>query len=312
MSPVIVACGGRSMERNISLNSGRRAARALEQLGHEVTTLDIDESFIPKVQAASPSFVFIALHGAGGEGGTAQDILGILDVQYTGSDAVSSALCLDKHLFKALCVLNDIPTPTWHSFTQRAFTEYGAGVALEPLASQFKNGLVVKPASEGSSLGISIVHDAEHLRGAIMTAMSYDQRILLEEYIPGRELAVTVLGPPQSPRVLPIAEIVYDDPLYSFAAHYEIGSAELSQAELDDDTDARVREVAARAYAAAGCRDFARVDIRLDDRGPWVLEINTVPGLTETGPTPLAAEFAGMTFEDLVATICNRVEGRDG
>lgn len=312
MRPVVVACGGRSLERNVSLNSGRRAGRALQRLGHEVTLLDVDDTFIPKVQSLSPAFVFVALHGAGGEGGIVQDILGILDVPFTGSDAVSSALCLDKHLFKALCVLNGIPTPSWHSFTQQGFTEYGAGVALEPVASQFAGGLVVKPASEGSSLGVSIVHDAEHLRGAIMAAMSYDKRILLEEYIPGRELAVTVLGPPDAPRVLPIVEIVYEDPLYSFAAHYEIGNAEVRKADLAEETESSVRDVAARAYSAAGCRDFARVDIRLDDRGPWVLEINTVPGLTETGPTPLAAEFAGMSFEDLVATICDRVEGRNG
>jgi len=110
--------------------------------------------------------------------------------------------------------------------------------------------------------------------------------------------------------VLPVVEIVFEDPLYSFAAHYEIGNAEVRKAGLDDETDAKVREVAARAYAVAGCRDFARVDIRLDERGPWVLEINTVPGLTETGPTPLAAAFGGMSFEDLVAAICDRVEGR--
>jgi D-alanine-D-alanine ligase len=312
MSSVIVACGGGSLERSVSLNSGSRAGRALRRLGHDVTLLDVDDTFVPKIQEAAPDFVFIALHGAGGEGGIVQDILGILGVPYTASDAVSSALCLDKHLFKALCKLNGIPTPTWHAFTQQAFTDYGAGVALEPIASQFPRGLVVKPASEGSSLGVSIVHDSDHLRGAIMAALSYDNRILLEEYIPGRELAVTVLGPPDAPRVLPVVELVYEDPLYSFAAHYEIGSAELREAGLDPETDAAVRDVAARAYSAAGCRDFARVDIRLDERGPWVLEINTVPGLTETGPTPLAAEFAGMSFEDLIARICDRVEGRVG
>jgi D-alanine-D-alanine ligase len=308
-SSVIVACGGRSLERTISLQSGRRAAQALQQLGYETTVLDVDESFIPEVRQADPAFVFLALHGAGGEGGTAQDILGILDIPYTGSDAVSSALCLDKHLFKALCVLRGIPTPAWHAFTQQAFTEYGAGVALGPIAAQFPDGLVVKPASEGSSLGISIVRGEEHLRGAIVAALSYGDRVLLEEYIPGRELAVTVVGPATDPRVLPVIEIVYDDPLYSFAAHYEIGSAQVRAADLPPDLDATVRDVAARAYAAAGCRDYARVDIRLDDRGPWVLEINTAPGLTETGPTPAAADIADLSFTGLIETICRRVRG---
>jgi D-alanine-D-alanine ligase len=308
MSRVAVACGGRSLERGVSIHSGRRSARALEQLGHDVTVVDVGAAFIDDLKAVAPDYVFVALHGAGGEDGTVQDLLEILEVPYTGSDALASALCLDKHLFKTICGLHGVPTPTWHSFTRQAFADYGAAEALHAIMSQFDQGLVVKPARQGSSMGIGIVRDEAELRGAVLAAMSYDERVLLEQLIPGKELAVTVLGPASDPEVLPVVELVFEDPIYSFEAHYEIGRASVQAAELPEAVDARVREVAARAYSASGCRDFARVDIRLDGDAPWVLEINTIPGLTETGPTPLAAEFAGMSFGSLIKKVCSRVE----
>lgn len=308
MKRVVVACGGRSLERSISLHSGRRAGRALAALGAEVKVVDVDAGFVRFVLDHRPDYVFMAMHGIGGEDGTIQDLLEILGVRYTGSDALASALCLDKHQFKAVCMLEDVPTPAWHSFTREAFEAYGAAAALEGVMRQFPGGVVVKPSRQGSSLGISVVRREEELRDAILEAMNYDERILLERYVDGRELAVTVLGPSSDPRVLPIAELTFEDEIYSYTAHYEIGSAEVRAARLDEATAARVKEAAARAYTAAGCRDFARVDIVLDDDGPWILEINTIPGLTETGPAPLAAEMGGMSFEDFVAAICERVE----
>ena len=308
MTRVVVACGGRSLERSISLHSGRRAGRALAALGAEVKVVDVDGAFVRFVLDYEPDYVFMAMHGIGGEDGTIQDLLEILEVRYTGSDALASALCLDKHLFKAVCMLEDVPTPPWHSFTREAFEAYGAAGTLERVMRQFPDGVVVKPSRQGSSLGISVVRREEELRAAIVEAMSYDDRILLERHVDGRELAVTVLGPTDDPRVLPIAELTFEDEIYSYTAHYEIGSAAVRAAQLEPEVAERVTEAAARAYRAAGCRDFARVDIVLDDDGPWILEINTIPGLTETGPAPLAAEFGGMSFEDFVAEICRRVE----
>jgi D-alanine-D-alanine ligase len=305
---VVVACGGRSLERSISLHSGRRVGRALTELGVEVKVVDVDAAFVRFVLDWQPDYVFIAMHGIGGEDGTIQDLLEILGVRYTGSDAIASALCLDKHLFKAVCVLEDVPTPPWHSFTREAFESYGAASALAGIMRQFAGGVVVKPARQGSSMGISVVREEGDLRDAILEAMNYDDRILLERYVEGRELAVTVMGPTDSPRVLPVAELVYSDEIYSYTAHYEIGSAAVRAAELEPEVEARVTEAAARAYTAAGCRDFARVDIVLDDTGPWILEINTIPGFTETGPAPLAAEMGGMSFERFIAAICERVE----
>lgn len=309
MRRVLVACGGRSLERLISLSSGRRAARALTARGADTSVVDVDASFVDEVLRCKPDFVFIAMHGIGGEDGTIQDLLEILEVPYTGSDAPASALCLDKHLFKSVCVLGGVPTPPWHSFTKQAFAEYGAAKSLGRIMRQFPEGVVVKPAKQGSSLGIRVVRDEAALGTAILQAMSYDDRVVLERYVPGQELAVTVMGPTAAPNVLPVIELIFEDEIYSYSAHYDVGSTEVVAAQLAPAIDARVREVAARAYQVSGCRDFARIDMRLDGDEPWVLEINTIPGLTETGPAPLAAEIAGMSFEDFIDAICTRVKG---
>jgi D-alanine-D-alanine ligase len=308
MARALVAYGGRSLEREVSARSGAQAAKALKQLGHAVELVDVGADFVDVVQRAEPDFVFIALHGVGGEDGTVQDLLEILQVPYTGSDALASAICLDKHTFKSLCELRGVPTPSWHSFTKQAFADYGAGKTLDAVWQQFDGRMVVKPARQGSSFGLSVVQERAQLGGAVLGAMSYDDRVLLERFVPGRELAVTVLGPADAPEPLPVVEIVMaSEEYYSFQAHYEIGQSEVRLAGLPDALDARVRQVAADAYSAAGCRDFARVDIRLEGEQPWVLEINTIPGLTETGPTPLAAEHGGHTFARLIERICARV-----
>jgi D-alanine-D-alanine ligase len=307
VSRVLVACGGRSLERLISIESGRRAGRALRALGEDVSVVDVDGSFVDAVESWNPDYVFVAMHGIGGEDGTIQDLLEVLEVPYTGSDALASALCIDKHLFKSVCALGDVPTPPWHSFTRHGLAEYGAAKSLGRIMRQFPNGVVVKPARQGSSLGISVVRDEDSLRHGILEAMSYDDRVVLERYVGGREIAATVMGPAADPRVLPIVELLFEDDIYSYTAHYNIDSARVVPATMDDATRARVEEVARHAYRVCGCRDFARVDIRLDDEEPWVLEINTIPGLTQTGPAPLSAEMDGMSFEEFVGEICRRV-----
>lgn len=310
MAKALVAYGGRSLEREVSLRSGQQAAKALRQIGHEVTVVDVGADFVDAVEAAAPDFVFIALHGVGGEDGTVQDLLEILEVPYTGSDALASALCLDKHTFKSICGPHGVPTPPWHSFTKQAFADYGAAKTLDALWEQFDGPMVVKPARQGSSFGLSVVRERAQIGAAVLGAMSYDDRVLLERFVPGRELAVTVLGPAEAPEPLPVVEIdLAGEEYYSFLAHYEIGQSEVRLAGLPAAVDARVRAIAAEAYAAAGCRDFARVDIRLEGETPWVLEINTIPGLTETGPTPLAAEHAGLSFAALIERITVRVLG---
>lgn len=307
---VTVVNGGRSMERAISLRSGRRASSALEDLGFEVAVVDPDHRFVRHTIEHRPAFVFVAMHGRGGEDGTLQDILEILGVPYTGSDVHASARCLDKHAFKQMLSAAGLPTPRWHSFNREAFSQFGAGETLPALTEQLGFPLVVKPAREGSSLGIKVVRSPDEFLAAIVGAFNYDDRVLIEKFVEGRELAVTVIGPAEEPRALPIVEIVTAEPYYTFTAHYETGAATLRVADLPDAELEQVQNAARAAYSLAGCRDLARVDIILDDSGPQILEINTVPGLTETGPTPFAADAAGLDFGDLISAIVRRVTAR--
>ncbi len=304
---VTVVNGGRSMERAISLRSGRRASSALEDLGFEVAVVDPDHRFVRHTIEHRPAFVFVAMHGRGGEDGTLQDILEILGVPYTGSDVHASARCLDKHAFKQMLSAAGLATPRWHSFNREAFSQFGAGETLPALTEQLGFPLVVKPAREGSSLGIKVVHSPDEFLAAIVGAFNYDDRVLIEQFIKGRELAVTVIGSAEDPRALPVVEIVTAEPYYTFTAHYETGAATLRVAELADAELEQVQNAARNAYSLAGCRDLARVDIILDDSGPQILEINTVPGLTETGPTPFAADAAGLDFGELISAIIRRV-----
>ncbi len=310
--PVLVAMGGRSLEREISLRSGHRVERALRSLGYEVSALDVEGDFVERVLAAQPSFVFVAMHGRGGEDGTLQDLLQTLDVPYTGSDPLASALCMDKVLFKRMLRLHSIPTPAFHSFNETAFRELGGARTFPKLLDELGLPVVVKPVAQGSAIGIKFVTAAEQLPSAILGAFGYGERVLVEERVLGRELAVTVLDSPDpaaGPTALPIVELFTPERFYSYEAHYTIGQLRMEvPAELSPEIRARVERAALDSYRLMGCRDFARVDLILDSQEvPQVLEINTIPGLTETGITTAAAEAAGMSFADLVAAIVGRV-----
>lgn len=301
--------GGRSLEREISLRSGRRVERALRELGYEVHALDADGDFIERVLAENPSFVFVAMHGRGGEDGTLQDLLETLSIPYTGSDALASALCMDKMLFKRMLRLHSIPTPPFHSFNETAFRELGGARTFPRLLEELGLPVVVKPVAQGSAIGIKFVSTPEQLPSAILGAFGYGDRVLVEKRIVGRELAVTVMDSPEGPRALPVVELFTPESFYSYEAHYTIGQLRMEvPAELSDIVRTRVEAVALHSYTLMGCRDFARVDIILDEHDePQVLEINTIPGLTETGITTAAAEAAGMTFSEFVSAIVHRV-----
>ena len=304
--------GGRSLEREIRLRSGHRVERALRSLGYTVHALDVDGDFVDRVLAEQPRFVFVAMHGRGGEDGTLQDLLETLGVPYTGSDPLASALCMDKMLFKRMLRLHGVPTPAFHSFNETAFRELGGARTFPRLLEELKLPAVVKPVAQGSAIGIKFVASAAQLPSAILGAFGYGDRVLVEERIVGRELAVTIVdaaGPGRSPRALPIVELFTPESFYSYEAHYTIGQLRMEvPAELSEEVRMRVERVALESYTLMGCRDFARVDLILDEHEqPQVLEINTIPGLTETGITTAAAEAAGMTFAELVAAIVARV-----
>lgn len=309
--------GGSSLEREISLRSGHRVERALRELGHEVHGLDVDARFIDSLLAIGPGLVFVAMHGRGGEDGTLQELLQTLSIPYTGSDALASALCMDKVLFKRLLRQSGVPTPDFHSFSETAFREMGAASTFPRLLEELGLPVVVKPVAQGSAIGIKFVESAEQFPSAILGAFGYGEKVLVEQRIVGRELAVTVLDSAErdeAPVALPIVELHTPGGFYSYEAHYTIGGVRLEvPAQLPDDLRRRVEDVALRSYALLGCRDFARVDMILDGAGvPQVLEINTIPGLTETGITPAAAEAAGIGFTELVGRIVARATGAGG
>ncbi|MCW2988303.1 MAG: D-alanine--D-alanine ligase [Solirubrobacterales bacterium] len=298
---VAVLKGGRSLERGVSLRSGARVEDALERLGHTVVALDVGSDLVERLDAERPGVAFVAMHGVGGEDGTAQELLEILGIPFTGPGAAACARCMDKSLAKHAIREAGLPTPDWFSFSQTAFRELGAADALPRLEQSLGFPLVVKPSRGGSSLGVKFAAGGAEVPQALVAAFSYDDRVLLERFVDGRELAVSVLGE----EALPVAEAIpAAGDRYDFEARYEIGRTQfVCPAELDEAEGAVVTEAALATYRALGCSGFARIDLILGDEGPQVLEANAIPGLTDTSLLPQAAEAAGMSFEQLVERI---------
>jgi D-alanine-D-alanine ligase len=293
--------GGRSLERGVSLRSGARVEDALEGLGHEVVSIDAGGDLVERLIAARPEVAFVAMHGLGGEDGTVQELLEILGIPFTGPGVAACARCMDKVLAKHEMREAGVPTPDWFAFNQTAFRELGAGDALGGLEERLGFPLVVKPSRGGSALGVKFAANRSEVPGALMSAFSYDERVLLERFAEGRELAVSVLGG----EPLPVVEAIPGGgDRYDFEARYEIGRTEfVCPAELDEEEGAAVTSAAVAAYEALGCTGFSRVDLILGAEGPQVLEVNAIPGLTDTSLLPQAAEAAGMGFERLVERI---------
>ncbi len=298
---VAVLKGGRSLERGVSLRSGARVEDALERLGHEVVALDVGGDLVKRLEAEEPDVAFVAMHGVGGEDGTAQELLEILGIPFTGPGAAACARCMDKSQAKHAIREAGLPTPDWFAFSQTAFRELGAADALGRLELGLGFPLVVKPSRGGSSLGVKFAAGAAEVPQALVSAFSYDDRVLLERFVAGRELAVSVLGE----EALPVVEAIpTGGDSYDFEARYEIGRTRfVCPAELSAEQTAAVVEVALATYRTLGCSGFARVDLILGEDGPQVLEANAIPGLTDTSLLPQAAEAAGLSFEQLVGRI---------
>jgi D-alanine-D-alanine ligase len=290
--------GGRSLERVVSLRSGARVEDALDALGHEVLAIDVGEDLVARLKAERPEVAFVALHGPGGEDGTVQELLEILSIPYTGPGVAACLRSIDKVATKHLLREGGIPTPDWVAFNSTAFRELGAADALAEIERALSFPLVIKPAAQGSSLGVRFAADAEGVAAALLGAFSYDDRVLLERHVEGRELAVSVIdGEP-----LPIVEAIpREADLFNYEARYEIGRTHyICPAELGPAERSAVADSAAATWRALGCEGFARVDVMLGSGGPQVLEVNAVPGLTDTSLLPMAAEAEGLSFEAFV------------
>jgi D-alanine-D-alanine ligase len=303
---VAVLKGGPSLERQVSLRSGARVEDALQRLGHDVEPIDVGSGLIEELEAARPDVAFLALHGRGGEDGTVQELLDILGIPYTGSGVLACTRTIDKVLVKHLLVEAGIPTPEFFAFSETAFRELGAADALPAIEQRLEFPIVVKPAAQGSALGVKFARSAADVPAALVAAFSYDSRVLLERHVAGRDVAVSVLDGPAGPEPLPIVEAVpREEDFYDFEARYEIGQTDfVCPADLTPECAARTHELALATYRLLGCRGFARVDLMIDEgNDPLVLEANVIPGLTETSLLPMAAEAAGIAFDDLIGRI---------
>jgi D-alanine-D-alanine ligase len=302
MTRVAVLKGGRSLERQVSLRSGARVEDALKRLDHDVVAIDVALDLIRRLRETAPDVAFIAMHGRDGEDGTVQELLEILGIPYTGSGVLACSRATDKVLAKHLMVEAGIPTPEFFAFNETAFRELGAAEALPAIEERLDFPIVVKPSSQGSALGIKFARSAADVPAALVAAFSYDSRVLLERYVDGRDLAVSIL----EGEALPVVEAVpRDEEFYDFEARYEIGRTDfVCPAELPDGLTELAQDLAVRTYRLLGCSAFARVDLMLgaaDDL--TVLEANPIPGLTETSLLPQAAEAAGISFDELVGRI---------
>lgn len=311
---IAVLMGGQSLEREVSLMSGRRVCEALEAEGYRVLALDVTADLVSTLRSERPDAVYIALHGKYGEDGTVQELLEFLGIPYTGPGVVASALAWDKALCKRLFLREGVPTPAWVTFTADAFKQMGAATALDLVPGAVGGfPVAVKPAKQGSALGLTKVESADGLAEALLAALSYGDTAIVEKWIDGRELAVSVLGSAEGPRVLPPVEMVPKSGLFDFSAMYTAGETDYYvPARLTAEETASVSELAARVHAVLGCEHVSRVDMVLDaDGNPFVLEVNTSPGMTETSLLPMAAGSVGIDFQELVAHLVRSILDAD-
>jgi len=309
---VMVLAGGLSYERDVSLRSGRRVLDALRDVGVLAEMHDADVSLLPALQEDPPDAVVIALHGATGEDGSLRGVLDLCGVPYVGCDARASRLAWDKPSAKSMLREAGIPTPDWVALPHDRFSELGAVAVLDRIVDRLGLPLMVKPAQGGSGLGAAVVREDADLPAAMVGCFAYDSTALVEKYVPGKDVAVSIVDLGSGPQALPIVEIVPRDGVYDYAARYTAGLTTWhTPARLDDETTARISEAALAAHKALGLRDLSRVDLIVaEDGSPQVLGINVSPGMTETSLLPLAVQAAGLDLGHILASLVERAVAR--
>lgn len=297
-----VLAGGPSSERDISLRSGKAVHGALSSQGLDAVLLDVKDDIRDVIATNMIDVAFIALHGKFGEDGTIQKMLEDANIPYTGSDVEASRLALDKITSKGVFIKNSIPVPAYIVFEKNIYSIDAADSLGYPL--------VVKPQFEGSSIGLSIVREKKLLKGALDKAFQYGDRLLLERYIEGRELTVGIL----ENKALPVIEIVTRNKFYDYEAKYKNEDTKyLVPAKINKDAYERASLLGVMAHKALGCNSFSRVDIMMKENGDmFVLEVNTIPGMTERSLLPKAAEAIGLRFSDLCVKILENALIRAG
>lgn len=302
---IAVLMGGRSLEREFSIKSGERISNALKKLGYNVIKMDVDESIVDNLNSEKVDLAYIALHGKDGEDGTIQEILEVLNIPYTGPGVYPNVLSFDKIISKQIFTSQGIPTPPFYFLNTSSFRELGSSRLLPFIIKKIGLPMVVKPSAQGSALGIRIVNDKQSLPEAIIYALSYSKKVILEKFIDGVELAVSIIGK-EKPGILPIVEIVPKKKFFDFESRTNINQTDyFVPARISSSEEKKVKDTAIAVHNALKCTELSRVDIILDkkDKIPYVLELNTSPGMTDTSLLPMAAKEAGMSFEELVKEI---------
>ena len=287
---IAVLMGGPGKEREVSLKSGKAIKEALQANCYDVSSIIIDTDLVNLVEKlSSVDLVFLGLHGDIGENGTIQGFLEALGIIYTGSGPLSSAICMDKNISKIVAANNNILTPKWKLYNNINDND------------EFKYPLVVKPNGQGSTVGLRIVHNEEELKPALEHAFNYDTSVLVEEYIEGRELTVMVLDG----KAYPVCEIIPSHELYDFDCKYTAGMSKyICPAKIGVELTENIRQVSENLFHLFKCENYSRADFRMDSQNKfWFLEMNTLPGMTDTSLVPMSALAAGLSFNDLIDNI---------
>ena len=302
LKKIAVLAGGHSSERDISIKSGRAVFEALIRKNLHADFIEINDDFESILEKLESDVVFIALHGKFGEDGVVQSILEKIGIPYTGSGVESSRLAFSKVASRERFVSLGLKVPRYKKIKKHE--------SENSIPKELGMPIVIKPSSEGSSVGLSIVRSTEEIKNALEKAFYYDDLVIVEEYIDGREITVGIL----EDKALPVIEIKTENNVYDFNAKYVSDKTQyIVPAELTDKVSKLAQDMALQAYKTLGCRDFSRVDMRMDQKESlYLLEINTIPGMTERSLLPKAASYAGIGFDDLCVKLVNLAYRRKG
>ena len=290
---IAVLMGGPGEEKDVSLKSGQAIIKALNHNGYDVTSIILDTKLEKLVkELLSVDLVFLGLHGNIGENGTIQGFLDALGIIYTGSGPLSSAICMDKNISKIIAKNNGIMTPKWKL----------CDTVIDDAKMNYP--VIVKPNGQGSTVGLRIAHNERELKPALEYAFNYDNSVLVEEYIKGRELTVMLIDG----KAQPVCEIIPSHEFYDYECKYTAGMSKyICPAEIDDNISNYVKKVSENLFDLLKCENYSRADFRMDDQNKfWFLEMNTLPGMTDTSLAPISALAAGISFNELIDKIVMR------
>ncbi len=302
---VAVLMGGFSSEREVSLRSGQAVVKALKECGHEVSEVDLGDEPLGQLAALKGHVdkAFLALHGRGGEDGTVQGTLELIGIPYTGSGVMSSAVAMDKNMTKRLLADGGVPVIDGVALTRQEINQMGVGATARGTAADLGLPSIVKPNCEGSTVGISVAHNVDEMERGISQALEYDDTIIVEKFIEGRELTVGLVG--EAPLALPVLEVIPKKGIYDYECKYSKGMTDyIVPAEIPGKIALRLQELAVKAHKSLACEGISRVDFMLDKNdGIFCLEVNTIPGMTELSLVPMAAAAMDLPFPALVEMI---------